>query len=231
MGLLNKMLNIVGEGLAKSASDALGKAVTKAVKPAAEKFAEKQADLIDAVTKKVEEGTEAVNAAGDALNEAGKAADSAASNVDSEQMKMALEYLRQNARMAAEEIKNIEQEEKPADEEVLAQWETLLPDYPVYSCGGTEFEFEKTTFGLDDKPSVALRFSGCEAYLLAYEAKLIANGFCPKYPGSSTNQEWYKQIGDRYITVFFDEVYDSTGCTLCFYDDNEKDILKARHWR
>lgn len=227
MGLLNRMLGIVGEGLAKSASDALGKAVSQAVKPAAEKFAEKQADLINAVTKNIENAAESVRTAGDSLNEAGKALNETASQTDPEQLKMAMEFLRQNARIAADEISKIEAEEKPSDEEQLAKWDTLLSDYPKWSCGGKEFEYEEYTYGEnDDRKGIRFTFDGCEAYTLAYQAVLIANGFQPKWRHSSSNQVWYKQAGNRYPAVFFDDIYDSQ-VTLAFYDEDWAELERA----
>lgn len=81
-------------------------------------------------------------------------------------MKMAMEYLRNNARMAADEVKNI-QEEETSDEDVLAKWETLLPDYPKWNCGGTDFSFEE--YDADGKKGVMFCLDGCEAYVLAYK--------------------------------------------------------------
>lgn len=221
MGLLNKMLNIVGEGLAKSASDALGKAVSEAVKPAAAKFAEKQADLINAVTRNVENAAESVR-------EAGETAANTAANTDPEQLKMAMEYLRKNAQMAADEISRIEDDEKPSDDEQLAKWETLLPEYPKWSCGGRDFDYDEYTYGENDsKKGIRFTLDGCEAYMIAYQAVLIANGFQPKWRNSSSNQVWYRQVGDRYPAVFFDDMYDSQ-VNLVFYDEDYKELENAR---
>lgn len=207
MGLLNSMISIIGKGVAKSVSEVVEKAVAEAVKPAAEKLAEKQADLLDSVTKNVE-------AAGDA-----------ASQTDPEQIKTAMEFLRQNARTAAEEIKKIEIEEKLTDEEVLAQWDSFAAGYPKWSCGGNHLNLETETSG--EEKFTYLYIDTAEANIIAYKAVLIANGFLPKWR-SSANQTWYKKVGDHYPAIVI-ELWDEDNSTyrLALYEESEKEIAEA----
>lgn len=60
MGLLNSMINILGKTVAQGVGSVVEKAVSEAVKPAATKFAQKQADLIESVTKDIDYARKAV---------------------------------------------------------------------------------------------------------------------------------------------------------------------------
>ena len=217
MGLLNSLLGIIGKGVAKGVSDVVEKAVTEAVKPAATKFAQKQADLITSATKSMEDASQA-------LQQAGTEAEKAAAQ-NPEQVKMAMEYLRRNAQQAAAEIEKLEDEKPLTDEEVMAQWETLLPDYPKWQCGGNHFELEKDDLG-DGETCIRFYLSAVEAYYIAYQAVLIANGFRPKFRGETDT--WYKEVDGRYPAVHLFHV-DDNECQmqLVYYNETREAIVSA----
>lgn len=217
MGLLSSILNIVGKGVAKGVSDVVEKAVAEAVKPAATKFAQKQADLITSATKSVEEANQALQQAGTETEQA------AAQNP--EQMKMAMEFLRRNAQQAAAEIEKLEDEKQLTDEEVMVQWETLLPDYPKWQCGGNHFELEKDDLG-DGETCIRFYLSAVEANFIAYQAVLLANGFRTKYRGAT--ETWYKAVDGRYPAVnLFHVDDDECQMELVFYTETQQAIEEA----
>lgn len=219
MGLLNSMINIIGKGVAKGIGDIVEKTVTEAVKPAATKFAQKQADLIDSVTKNIEEANKSIQ-------EAGEAAEQAAAQ-DPEQLKMAMEMLRRNAHKAAEEIEKAASESDATltDEEVMAKWDTILPNYPKWTCGGNHFELEEDDLG-DDGKCVRFYLNASEASWIAYQAILVANGFRTKYRGDTAF--WYKEINGEYPAVHLFHI-DGDACEiiLIYYMETKEDILEA----
>lgn len=208
MGLLNNMINIIGKGVAKGVSEVVEKAVSEAVKPAAAKFAEKQADLINAVTKNVETATESVN--------------EAASQVDQEQVKMAMEFLRKNAQTAAEEISKLEVEESLTDGEVLAKWDELLSDFPKWSCGGNHYDIDRL-----NEECISFSLDATYSSWIAYQAVLLAAGFRTKY--RSETAFWYKEADGRYPAVhLFHTDDDACQMILYFYYETKEEIEEAK---
>lgn len=231
MGLLNSMINILGKTVAQGVGSVVEKAVSEAVKPAATKLAQKQADLIESVTKNIEsanesmkEVNESMKSAGESMKEAGEALDQAVKQ-NPEELSAAMEFLRQNARRAAEEIKNLEVEETLTDEQVMAKWDELLPDFPKWSCGGNGFSFEEDDLGEDGK-CVRFYLNAIEANYIAYYAILIANGFRQKY--RSDTATWYKEVDGRYPAVHLFHV-DDDACEmqLIYYFETRENILEA----
>ena len=216
MGLLGSIMNIIGKGVAKGVSDIVEKKLAEAVKPAATKFAQKQAELIESATKNIETANETLKQAGESVNEA--------ANQNPEDLKRAMEMLRQNAQRASEEISKLEEEKELTDEEVMAQWDTLLSDYPKWTCGGNHFSMEEEVF--DGIHMVRFYLSASEASWLAYQAILVANGFRTKYRGDTAF--WYKEINGRYPAVHLFHI-DGDACEmqLVYYSETQKDIEEA----
>jgi len=223
MGLLNRMLNIVTDSVAKGVGDTLQKAVTDAVKPAAEKFAKKQAELIDEVSKNVESTTEAMKSAGDSINEA-------AAQTNPEDIKAAMEYLRKNADNISKEIENIETEGPLNDEAFLANWDEHLSDFPKWDVGGDSFTLED----LSEDAGVTtfrLHVRGVEANLRAYQAKLALNGFVPKW--KTTTDCLYKEVNGRYPAMLVAQDdglnFEELSIEVIFYYDTAEEIKRARY--
>lgn len=216
MGLLGSMINIIGKGVAKGVSDMVEKKVAEAIQPAATKFAQKQAELIDNAAKNIESANEA-------LKQAGEEAENAAAQ-NPEDLKMAMEFLRQNARKAAEELGKLEIEHKETDEEVMDRWETLLPDFPKWTCGGNHFSFEEEN--IDGQHYVRFYLSAAEASWLAYQAKMIANGFRMKY--RSNTSFWYKEADGKYPAIHLFHIdYDACEMELVYYYETKEEIEEA----
>lgn len=216
MGLLGNMINILGKGVAKGVSDMVEKKVAEAIQPAATKFAQKQAELIDNAAKNIESANEALKHAGE------EAEKTAAQNSD--ELKMAMELLRQNARKAAEELGKLEIEHQETDEEVMARWETLLPDFPKWTCGGNHFSFEEED--IDGQHYVRFYLSAAEASWLAYQAKMISNGFRMKY--RSDTSFWYKEEEGKYPAIHLFHIdYDACEMQLIYYHETKEEIEEA----
>lgn len=216
MGLLGNMINIIGKGVAKGVSDMVEKKVAEAIQPAATKFAQKQAELIDNAAKNIESANEALKHAGE------EAEKTAAQNSD--ELKMAMELLRQNARKAAEELGKLEIEHQETDEEVMARWETLLPDFPKWTCGGNHFSFEEED--IDGQHYVRFYLSAAEASWLAYQAKMISNGFRMKY--RSDTSFWYKEEEGKYPAIHLFHIdYDACEMQLIYYHETKEEIEEA----
>lgn len=216
MGLLGNMINIIGKGVAKGVSDMVEKKVAEAIQPAATKFAQKQAELIDNAAKNIESANEALKHAGE------EAEKTAAQNSD--ELKMAMELLRQNARKAAEELGKLEIEHQETDEEVMARWETLLPDFPKWTCGGNHFSFVEED--IDGQHYVRFYLSAAEASWLAYQAKMISNGFRMKY--RSDTSFWYKEEEGKYPAIHLFHIdYDACEMQLIYYHETKEEIEEA----
>lgn len=216
MGLLGNMINIIGKGVAKGVSDIVEKKVAEAIQPAATKFAQKQAELIDNAAKNIESANEA-------LKHAGEEAEKTATQ-NSDELKMAMELLRQNARKAAEELGKLEIEHQETDEEVMARWETLLPDFPKWTCGGNHFSFEEED--IDGQHYVRFYLSAAEASWLAYQAKMISNGFRMKY--RSDTSFWYKEEEGKYPAIHLFHIdYDACEMQLIYYHETKEEIEEA----
>lgn len=223
MGLFGSILNILGKGVAKGVSDIVEKKVAEAVKPAATKFAQKQAELIENATKNLEEANESMKQAGESTTQAVDAAEQAAAqNPDS--FKMAMEILRTSAEKAAAEGKLELEEKEPTDEEVMAQWDSLLSDFPKWTCGGNHFRLEEDE--VDGIHMVRFYLSAAEASWIAYKAIMIANGFRQKY--RSQTDTWYKEVDGRYPAInLFHIDYDACEMELIYYFETKKDIEEA----
>lgn len=217
MGLINSILGIIGKGLAKGVSDIVEKKVAEAVAPAATKLAQKQAELIETATKKVEATNESLKQSGEEVEKA------AAENPDS--FRMAMEMLRTSAEKAAAEGKLELEEKEPTDEEVMARWETVLPDFPKWTCGGNHFRMEEED--VDGMHLVRFYLSAAEASWIAYKAIMAANGFRLKY--RSQTDFWYKDAGDgRYPAInLFHIDYDACEMELIYYFETKEDIDEA----
>lgn len=217
MGLINSILGIIGKGLAKGVSDIVEKKVAEAVAPAATKLAQKQAELIETATKKVEATNESLKQSGEEVEKA------AAENPDS--FRMAMEMLRKSAEKAAAEGKLELEEKEPTDEEVMARWETVLPDFPKWTCGGNHFRMEEED--VDGMHLVRFYLSAAEASWIAYKAVMAANGFRLKY--RSQTDFWYKDAGDgRYPAInLFHIDYDACEMELIYYFETKEDIDEA----
>ena len=217
MGLLGSIINIIGKGVAKGVSDIVEKKVAEAVAPAATKLAQKQAELIDTATKKVEATNESLKQSGEEVEKA------AAENPES--FRMAMEILRTSAEKAAAEGKLELEEKEPTDEEVMARWETVLPDFPKWTCGGNHFRMEEED--VDGMHLVRFYLSAAEASWIAYKAIMVANGFRLKY--RSQTDFWYKDAGDgRYPAInLFHIDYDACEMELIYYFETKEDIEEA----
>lgn len=223
MGLFGTILDIVGKGVAKGVSDIVEKKVAEAVKPAATKFAQKQAELIETATKNLEEANESMKQAGESLNQAGDSINEAVEQ-NPESFRMAMEILRTSAEKAAAEGKLELEEKELTDEEVMAQWDTLLPDFPKWDCGGNHFSMEEED--VDGIHLVRFYLSAAEASWIAYKAVLIANGFRQKY--RSQTDFWYKEVDGRYPAInLFHIDYDSFDMELIYYYETKQDIEEA----
>lgn len=213
MGLLDTLFNIISKGVAKGVSDVVENAVAEAVKPAATKLAKKQADLIDSVADNIE-------TANKSMKEAGETAER-----NPEQVKMAMEVLRRNAHRAAEEIEKLEYEKPLTDDEVMAQWSTLLPDYPEWQCGGNHFDLCEDDLG-DGRRCVRFNLNAAEANWIAYKASLAGGGFKLKYRGDTST--WYKEVDGRYPAVHLFHIdYDACEMQLVFYLETKEEIDEA----
>ena len=223
MGLLGSIINIIGKGVAKGVSDIVEKKVAEAVKPAATKFAEKQAELIENATKNIETANESMKQAGESPNQTGDSINEAAEQ-NPESFRMAMEILRTSAEKAAAEGKLELEEKELTDEEVMAQWDTLLPDFPKWACGGNHFSMEEED--CDGMHLVRFYLSAAEASWIAYKAVLIANGFRQKY--RSQTDFWYKEVDGRYPAInLFHIDYDSFDMELIYYYETKQDIEEA----
>lgn len=213
MGLFNSIMDMIGKGVAKGVGDVVEKAVAEAVKPAAAKLAKKQADLIDSVTRDIEKA-----------NESMKEAEETVKQQDPEELKRAMEMLRRSAENAAKQVENLEAEKTLTDEEVLAQWETLLPDFPKWECGGNHYSIEEDKN--EDFPCVRFYLDAAEASWLAYRAVLVANGFRQKF--RSQTDFWYKEVDGRYpIVHLFHIDYEACEMELVFGYDTKEEIEEA----
>lgn len=217
MGLLSSILGIIGRGVAKGVSNVVENAVSEAVKPAAAKLAKKQADMIESVANDLE-------SANKSLNEASAAADKAATE-NPEDLKRAVEMLRRSAEKASAEMQQELEEKQLTDEEVMAQWETLLPDFPKWECGGNHFSLKKETY--DDGEYINFQLNAADASWLAYRAVLVANGFKMKYRHDTAF--WYKEMEGRYPAVhLFDIDYESGDLWLKYYYETKEEIEEAK---
>lgn len=224
MGLLGSIINIIGKGVAKGVSDIVEKKVAEAVAPATTKLAQKQAELIENATKNIESANESMKQAGQSLNQAGDSVNEVAEQ-NPESFRMAMEILRTSAEKAAAECKLELEEKEPTDEEVMARWETVLPDFPKWTCGGNHFRMEEED--VDGMHLVRFYLSAAEASWIAYKAIMVANGFRLKY--RSQTDFWYKDAGDgRYPAInLFHIDYDACEMELIYYFETKEDIEEA----
>lgn len=223
MGLFGSIIDIIGKGVAKGVSDMVEKKVAEAVKPAATKFAQKQAELIETATKKIEDANDSLKQTSESMKQAGDTVEQAATqNPDS--FRMAMEILRTSAEKAAAEAQLDAEEKDLTDEEVMAQWETLLPEFPKWTCGGNHLRIEEED--IDGMHIVRFYVSATEASWIAYKAKLIANGFRPKY--RSQTDFWYKEAEGHYPAVHLFHIdYDACEMELYYYFETKEEIEEA----
>lgn len=99
---------------------------------------------------------------------------------------------------------------------VLDEWHKKLPQYPVWNCGGTDFEIEEF--------DGAFYFTACfENNLYAreaiakYQGFLMQNGFVPAGDCPSA-ENLYKKVGGVCYHVDTEHCFDSDDCaaTVCF---------------
>lgn len=186
-------------GLLGSMINIIGKGVAKGVSEIVEK---KVTEAIEpAATKFAQKQAELI--------------DSAAKNIES-----ANEALKQ----AGEEVEKLEIEHQETDEEVMARWETLLPDFPKWTCGGNHYNFEEED--IDGQHYVRFNLSAAEASWIAYKAILISNGFRMKY--RSDTSFWYKEADGRYPAIHLFHIdYDACEIQLIYYYETKEEIEQA----
>lgn len=86
--------------------------------------------------------------------------------------------------IAAEQAK---EESKAA---VLAQWDTLLPQYPKWSCGGTEYYLEACDGYIFFRPTFA-NYTEASNAIAQYRNVLMQSGFAPR----TDAEHLYKTVG------------------------------------
>lgn len=97
------------------------------------------------------------------------------------------------------------------DEAVLAECHATLPQYPEWTCGGSEFEFSESGTR-NGGPEYYLSFEGSQKELDAYLAKLLESGF------NKQHHEYWKTV-DGVCRTALAEVGDA-GPFVLFYTSN-----------
>ncbi len=101
-----------------------------------------------------------------------------------------------------------EREQKQQDEQVLAQWQEKLSQYPVWRSGGNQFDISLYDegyivfgAGFDGDPNAA------HTAVVNYRNALKQNGFAPNgsYP---SDEHLYKQIGEKWYHVDTEHCFD-----------------------
>lgn len=180
MGFLSSIIsNALSKGIEKGLGKAVSSAVESIVKPSVDKLAQSQAKRIDEATKNLEK------LQADAESEVRWAT------------------ARQTAATAKLDLDNL----SPSDAEVLKRMQTVMPMFPVWCVGGSDFQFEDHC-DAENKFSYSLSLTGDQEMLDAYKMVLLANGFrfCRNDYSSDVI---YKVIDDDcYCFIFTDAITD-----------------------
>ena len=108
-----------------------------------------------------------------------------------------------------------EEEARAKDAAVLTQWQQFLPQYPLWSCGGTNLCLEQLEGGY----MFSVTFPGdapARAAVEEYRAVLEAAGFrqAGQYP---CREHLYKMVGGQCFHVDTEHCFDGDGDAPCFY--------------
>lgn len=243
MGILKNILSdAIGDGISK----AVGKAVEKTVAPAAERFAQKQAEALDNVSKNVEQsiaaaGNELANAA-DAVTESAAAATESLATAANEGVTAQRQLTSEEqaaAKEATEALKGFgslfsgaiamakkemeaEKANKLADEAAIFEnWETNLGAYPKWDIGGEDFELEELT-PMNGHPAFSLHVTGRPFLVEMYASKLRSDGFVAKgTKPDDLNADTYYKIIDGVCHAFNrTDACNGGRITVSFYVDD-----------
>lgn len=122
-----------------------------------------------------------------------------------------------------------EEAQRENDAAVLAKWHELLPQYPVWCFGGSEYELEPSS---DDDGSVKIfaRFSAghtdAAAALDKYCSLLAENGFKDPYGSGGTPETLYRVIDGECICFNRTDAVTDDGFCVTFYSDSS--LLKPK---
>ena len=229
-------MGFLGNILSGAISDGLGKAVSKAVEdkvaPAAERWAEKQAEAIDANAKAIDEATKSVEKATKDLEEAAQGTSPQAAELtpeQREQAKQASDALKGFGMLfsgavaqAKEEAAREEAEKKAKEAAIFENWQENLPAYPVWDVGGSAFILEEET-PRNGYPAFRLILDGRPFLVEQYAAKLRADGFVAmrcSNPQDLNADTYYKMIdGVCHAWNRTDACMDGQICTYFYVDD------------
>lgn len=105
------------------------------------------------------------------------------------------------------------QEEQAAqanDAAVMAEWDEKLPQYPKWSCGGTDFSLEEYDPGSYQLSACFASHEAAREAVKQYRILLQENGFRPagQYP---TVGQLFKKIGDVCYNVDTEHCFDGDG--------------------
>ena len=237
MGFLK---NLVGDAVGTGIGNALSKAVEKAVAPAAERFANKQAEAIDNVTKKTADVMEQSAAAMDkAQKDLEAAAAQPAEGAAAAPQRPLTEEERAQAAQAADALRGLgmmfsgavaqakreEEEEKArkaaAEAAIFTDWEKNLGAYPKWDVGGSHFILEEDA-PRNGYPAYRLILDGRPFLVEMYAAKLRTAGFIAR--GCSNpldlNADTYYKIIDGVCWSWnrTDACMDGQVCTYFYVD-------------
>lgn len=236
-------MGLLGNILSGAISDGIGKAVSKAVEdkiaPAAQRWADKQAEAIDANAKAVDAATKSMEQATEELEAATNEA--AAQTAAQQPVEMTPEQQEQ-ARQASEALKGLgmifsgavaqakaeaarEEEAKKAREaEIFEKWAEFLPAFPTWDVGGSEFELEEET-PMNGYPAFRLHLKGRPFLVEQYAAKLRSLGFVAKGcrdPQDLNADTYYKMVDGVCHAFNRSDACNDGWITVSFYVDNYK---------
>jgi hypothetical protein len=231
--------NLVGSAVSDGIGNALSKAVEKAVAPAAERFATKQAEALDNVTKKTAEVMEQSAAAMDKAQKDLEAAAAQPAEGAAAPQRQLTEEERKQAEEASAALKGFgmmfsgaiaqakkeEEEEKArkaaAEAAIFENWEQNLGAYPKWDVGGSHFVLEED-MPRNGYPAYRLILDGRPFLVEMYASKLRSAGFIAR--GCSNpldlNADTYYKIIDGVCWSWnrTDACMDGQVCTYFYVD-------------
>ena len=107
-----------------------------------------------------------------------------------------------------------EQMQARRDDEELAQWDSLLPQFPKWSCGGREYNLEDLGHAIVFSAGFGGDTTAAHNAVLEYRRLLRAEGFRPagEYPSEG---QLYKMVGDVCWHADTENCFDGDGDRPC----------------